>query len=186
MQRKCISAVLWQIPISMHEIFTEMYSTVSTGPSCMESSTRFSQASLKCRFPKFHYRTCSFCCLSHFFSIRTLQILSKRHTWFQYVLKHLLTYYFSASNRLPFLEIAPFFATLILPHPHSQSSKSTCSFNRWSPAPLKRVFLTFHFRTSCFCCLPIFSLLEPSKPHLKHTQDFNRSWKASSHIIFLL
>ena len=32
------------------------------------------------------------------------------------------------------------------------------------PLPLKQHFPTFHYRTSSFCCQPIFSSLEPSKP----------------------
>ena len=40
--------------------------------------------------------------------------------------------------------------------------------------PLKRRFPTFHYRASSFCCLPIFSSLEPSKSPPKDEQDFNR------------
>ena len=45
MLRKCISAVLWQNPIiqsSMHQIFPNMYSTGSIGPSFKENLTGFS------------------------------------------------------------------------------------------------------------------------------------------------
>ena len=53
-----------------------------------------------------------------------------------------------------------------------------------SQAPLKQHFPTFHYRTSSFCCLPIFSLLAPSKQPPKDKQDFNRFQESSSHIIF--
>ena len=148
----------------MHEIFTEMYSTVSTGTLCMESSTRFSQASLKCRFPIFHYRTRFFCCLSHFFSIRTLQTLSKRHTRFQYVLRNLLTHYFSASNRFPFLEIAPFFAALIFPHPHSQSPKiHAVSIDDPQP-PLNEFSSHFTLELLVSVAFPFFLYKNPPNP----------------------
>ena len=44
--------------------------------------------------------------------------------------------------------------------------------------PLKQRFPTFHYRTSFFCCFPIFSSLEPSKSPPKDKQDFNR-WASS-------
>ena len=41
-------------------------------------------------------------------------------------------------------------------------------------------------RTSSLCCLSIFSSLELSHASTKDKLDFNRFWKASSHVIFLL
>ena len=41
-------------------------------------------------------------------------------------------------------------------------------------------------RTSSLCCLSIFSSLELSYASTKDKLDFNRFWKASSHVIFLL
>ena len=55
----------------------------------------------------------------------------------------------------------------------------------FSQAPLKQRFLTFHYRNSSFCCLPIFSSLQPSKTPPNNAQDFNRSWQGPSHFIFL-
>ena len=56
-----------------------MYSTVSTGPSHMESPTGFSQAPLKQSFPTFHYRTSSLCCLPIFFHYNTPSPLQMIH-----------------------------------------------------------------------------------------------------------
>ena len=47
-------------------------------------------------------------------------------------------------------------------------------------------FPTFHERSSSFCCLPTFSLLQPFKYPPKIAQDFNWSWKVFWHVIFLL
>ena len=55
----------------------------------------------------------------------------------------------------------------------------------FSQDPLKQRFLAFHYRNSSFCCLPIFSSLQPSKTPPNNTQDFNRSWQGPSHFIFL-
>ena len=72
MPRKCISAILWQNPAiqsSMHQIFIQIYSTVSIGLSFLESSTGFSQAPPpQTAFPyiTFHYKTSSFCYLPIF------------------------------------------------------------------------------------------------------------------------
>ena len=55
----------------------------------------------------------------------------------------------------------------------------------FSQAPLKQHFPTFHYRTSYFCCFPIFFSLEPSKPPSKDKQDFTWFWDASSQVIFL-
>ena len=53
-------------------------------------------------------------------------------------------------------------------------------WGRWEifTNPLKQRFPTFHYRTSFFCCFPIFSSLEPSKSPPKDKQDFNR-WASS-------
>ena len=53
-----------------------------------------------------------------------------------------------------------------------------------SQVPPQAAFPTFHYRTSSFCCLSIFSSLEHSKHPPKHKQDFNRFREASSQIIF--
>ena len=50
--------------------------------------------------------------------------------------------------------------------------------------PPQTTFPTFHCRMSSFCCLPSFSSLVPSKSPGKDPQDFNRSWKTSSHVFF--
>ena len=80
MLKKCISAILWQnatIQSSMHQIFIQMCSTVSIGPSFLESPTRFSQApSPKWRFHKFHYKT--FSLPTCFFFIRTIKTIEKQ------------------------------------------------------------------------------------------------------------
>ena len=59
--------------------------TVSVRPSYMESPTGFSEAPLKQHFPTFHYKTSSFSFFSssfqlpsHFFFIRTLEMIDKR------------------------------------------------------------------------------------------------------------
>ena len=50
--------------ISTHRIFTHMYSTVSIGPSYIESLTRFSHIPPPLMaFPTYHHRTSSFRCL---------------------------------------------------------------------------------------------------------------------------
>ena len=48
--------------------------------------------------------------------------------------------------------------------------------------PLKRNFPTFHYRTSSFCCLPIFFIKKLQAP----SKIFNISWQAFSHVIFPL
>ena len=105
MQRNCISAILRQNSIKHSPDIHQMYSTVSIGLPHMESPTGFSQAPLKQGFLTSHYRTSSFCCLPIFF-ITTLQAPYKQYTKFQQVLTRFLTYYFSASNKIPFLEVA--------------------------------------------------------------------------------
>ena len=70
---------------SMHLIFTHMYSTVSKGPSYMESPTGFSQACpFQTAFPTFHYRTSSFCFLPTYSSLE-LKTIEKEihvlHSW---------------------------------------------------------------------------------------------------------
>ena len=63
----------------MHQIFTQIYSTVSTGPLYMGSPTGFSEVSpLKSCFPTFHYGTSSFCCL-HIFLHENPTSPSNRH-----------------------------------------------------------------------------------------------------------
>ena len=55
----------------------------------------------------------------------------------------------------------------------------------FSQAPLKQHSPTVHYRTSSFCCLPIYFSLESSKPPPKDKQDFNTFQDASSQVIFL-
>ena len=62
----------------MHQIFIQIYSTVSIGQSSKESSLGFSQTHpLKRHFSTFHYRTCSFFTYPFFF-IRTLKTIEKQ------------------------------------------------------------------------------------------------------------
>ena len=64
----------------------------------------------------------------YFFFIRTFQSPSKRYTRFRWVLKGLLTRYFSASNKIPFLEIAWFF-------PHTGTPLNVHPVSKpWSPS----------------------------------------------------
>ena len=101
MQRKCISAVLWQNAVKYLPNLHQMYSKVSIGLSHTDNSTGFAQA----------------------------------------------------------------------PSPHP---------------PLKQGFPTFHYITSSLSCLPIFFSFKNFKPPPQDAQYFNRTWQASSHIIFLL
>ena len=55
----------------------------------------------------------------------------------------------------------------------------------FSQAPFKHHFLTFYYRTSSFCCLPIFFPLEPSKLAPKDKQYFNGFQGTFSQVIFL-
>ena len=55
-----------------------------------------------------------------------------------------------------------------------------------SQTPIKQRFLAFRYRTSSFCCLHIFSLLDLSKSLPKDKQDFIRLWKSSLQFSFLL
>ena len=121
MQRKCISAVLWQHSIKHRPI----------GPSHMQDNpTGFSQAlsythtrltisrSLMQHFPKFHHRTSYFCCLP-FSSLQPFKPTSKdiqelNRSW-------------QASSNVFFLEIALFAPSLL--------KQPACSFNRpWYPS----------------------------------------------------
>ena len=55
---------------SLHRILMQMYSVVSVGHSYMQNPTELSQATpSKQHFPKFHYRTSSFCCIPFFFAL---------------------------------------------------------------------------------------------------------------------
>ena len=51
---------------------------------------------------------------------------------------------------------------------------------------LKWCFSAFHYWTSSFCFLPIFSSLEPSKTPAKDKQDFKMSWEISSQVILFV
>lgn len=53
-----------------------------------------------------------------------------------------------------------------------------------APTPFNTLkhFPTFHYRSSCICVFPIFSLLQRSELPLKDTQGFNKSLKAFWHI----
>ena len=53
-----------------------------------------------------------------------------------------------------------------------------------TPLTINWRFPTFHYRSFSFCCLPNFSSLESYESPLKVTQDFSRSWKASSHMCY--
>ena len=69
MPRNCICANP-TIQFSMHQIFTHMYLTVSTGLSYLESLTGFLKAPPpQTVFPTFHHRTSSFCCLPNISSL---------------------------------------------------------------------------------------------------------------------
>ena len=50
---------------------------------------------------------------------------------------------------------------------------------------IKQRFPTFHYRTSSFCCFPIFFVRILQAP-FNNTQDFDTPWQASLHIIFPL
>ena len=80
----------YKIQSSMHQIFTQMYLTVSIRPSHMERTNGLSHGP-----PSLNT-----------FLHRTLQSLFKRYTRFPQFLKNLITTpYFSASNKIRFLDI---------------------------------------------------------------------------------
>ena len=78
MQRESTSAVLWQNPVKHTQIFTQLYSTVSIGPSHMGSPTGFSQGPPQTEFSHILLQNLFLLLPPHFFSIRTLQSSSKR------------------------------------------------------------------------------------------------------------
>ena len=71
-----------QIQASMHQIFTQIHSTVSKGASYLKYPSEFSQARLKRCFPTFHCITFSSCCLPSFSSLEpSYPILESQKTY---------------------------------------------------------------------------------------------------------
>ena len=121
MQRKCISAVLWQHSIKHQPIGPSNMQDHPTGFSQALSNTHTrlpSTRSLIQHFPKFHYRTSYFCCLP-FSSLQPFKpppkdIQELNRSW-------------QTSSNVIFLEIALFALSLL--------EQPACSFNRpWYPS----------------------------------------------------
>lgn len=92
---------------SIHQTFTQVYSTASISPSYVESLTGFSEASPNYIFP-FQYRTSCFCYLAIFPALQ----LSKNSLKFRYYFNKLrepFLYIFRFRRKFPLLGTAYFF-----------------------------------------------------------------------------
>ena len=93
--------------------------TVSIGPSRMETPTGLSEAlTFKQRFPTFHYRTSSLCCLPIFSSLEPSKTHPEDKQDFNRSREASSHVIFPFQRKFRLLETAPFFSSSVEPPPH--------------------------------------------------------------------
>ena len=131
-----------------------MYSTVSIGPSHMESSMWFSQVPPQMGFPKFHNRTSPFCCLPTF----SLESFKPPPNDTQYFSRSWQT----SSHVIFPLQTNFLFGASVFSSTLEHLSKGICSFKKsWCPSFNRIRGFNRYINNFLFWWSPCFFILDP-------------------------